>query len=142
MKKLILVSALGAIMTASAGAAVKKCVALSTSSTCTGSLYPPSAVTDWFATCDDSTVVKGIGICGTSNNGTNTTYITLDDSDNNNNICFCRMITPAVSTYWIWTKSFSDQATCLNDCAATCMRDFNNGSTGITRQGFLSSLTD
>ena len=125
MKKLLTLTALGAILTAPA-MAVQKCVALNSSTTtCTSTSVYGNA--DWSATCTTngtSVPIKGIAMC--ANQDADVDYGTSDaitmvssTSDTTNLNCWCKIVEPAVSS-WVDIGAFSSADICAYYCSYTC----------------------
>ncbi|MBR2393107.1 MAG: hypothetical protein IKB05_01300 [Alphaproteobacteria bacterium] len=125
MKKLLTITAIGAIL-ATPATAVQKCVALDASSTtCTST--PTAGNADWSATCTTngtSVPIKGIAMC--SNQKADATYGTSDaittvsdSSDTTNKYCWCKMVEPAVSS-WVYLGAVSSASFCVYSCSYSC----------------------
>ncbi len=146
MKKLLILTTLGAILTAPA-IAVQKCVALnSMASTCTST--PASGNADWSATCastsDTSVPIKGIAMC--SNQKANEAYGTSDaittvssTTDTTNVNCWCKMVEPAVSS-WVYIFAGTSASYCASNCSGTCADRARNNST--FRRALFGSLAN
>ena len=125
MKKLLTLTALGAILAAPA-MAVQKCVALDASTTtCTST--PTLSKADWSATCTTNATrvpIKGIAMC--SNQVATAKYDTSDaittvssTSDTTNVYCWCKMVEPAISP-WIYIIKHTSYGNCLYNCSSDC----------------------
>ena len=126
MKKLLTLTAVGAILAAPA-MAVQKCVALnSLASTCTST--PANGNADWSATCastpDTSVPIKGIAMC--SNQKADAQYGTSDaittvssTTDKTNAHCWCKMVEPAVSS-WVYLYEAESASSCAYFCSNNC----------------------
>ena len=111
MKKLLTLTAVGALLAAPA-MAVQKCVNLDAGDygDREEDLYDRP---DWFVSYVDygGPVVRGIGICSSDYNEPGTFSSRLDkltfDGDNleNNKYCWCKMLSPAVSSWVFSSKS-------------------------------------
>lgn len=121
-----------------------KCVRLNSSSTCSTATVADNS-RDWSTSCGTATV-KGIMACGEWTDlfsapaiGTKQTSVTHDISGGGSNIaCWCRMITPALSKYWVSAAAASDTDTtifyiseeeCFAGCAQRCVTLLNTNST-------------
>lgn len=122
MKKLLILTAVGAIL-ATPAMAVQQCVALTTSSTCassTGWDY----YTRFSGICGTkSTVVQGVALC-TSAGNTMTTFTTTNQLEfgtyaGANKVCWCRVIKPFVA-YWTRAYNHTNEDECLKGCANKC----------------------
>ena len=125
MKKLLTLTAVGAILTAPAFA-VQKCVALDASTTtCTSTQAYGNA--DWSTTCTTngtSVPIKGIAMC--SNQAADAQYGTSDaiktvsgTTDTTNVNCWCKMVEPAVSS-WVFLYANASAGGCAISCSASC----------------------
>ena len=125
MKKLLTLTAVGAILAVPASA-VQKCVALdSSTTTCTSTMTYGKA--DWSATCTTngtSVPIKGIAMC--SNQAADAQYGTSDaittvssTTDTTNVNCWCKMVEPAVSS-WVFIYVYTSASYCARDCSDYC----------------------
>ncbi|MBE6460223.1 MAG: hypothetical protein E7009_04575 [Alphaproteobacteria bacterium] len=125
MKKLLTLTAVGAILTAPAFA-VQKCVALDASTTtCTSTQAYGNA--DWSTTCTTngtSVPIKGIAMC--SNQAADAQYGTSDaiktvsgTTDTTNVNCWCKMVEPAVSS-WVLIYTYTSAGYCAFNCSYNC----------------------
>ena len=139
MKKLLTLTAVGAILAAPA-MAVQKCVALDASTTtCTSTAASGNA--DWSATCTTngtSVPIKGIAMC--SNQAADATYGTSDaiktvsgTTDTTNVNCWCKMVEPAVSS-WVFLNAYTSAGVCANGCSYIC------ANRALIYSGFRSAL--
>lgn len=136
MKKLLTLTAVGAILSTPASA-VQKCVALDKNDTqCTSSYSSYRGKANWEATCTTNGVsvpIKGIAACS-QEAGPVPGAVNFDDSQvaiellptvasngmYNNNNCWCRIISPAISR-WVYTgETYADVADCTYNCAKEC----------------------
>lgn len=134
MKKLLTLTAVGAIL-ATPAAAVQKCVALDASTTtCTSTSTKGNA--DWSATCttnDTSVPIKGIAMCSNqqadTTDGTSDAITTVSSStDTTNMYCWCKMVEPAVSP-WIYVSQTVSASECASLCSYVCAGRIRNNST-------------
>ena len=138
MKKLLTLTAVGAIL-ATPAMAVQKCVAFDASTTtCAATNLTGNA--DWSATCttnDTSVPIKGIAMC--SNQAEDRKYVTSDaittvsntvDSTSNVN-CWCKMVEPAVSS-WVYINTYSSTSYCVFNCSALCASRAQTSSTYLS----------
>ncbi|MBE6459659.1 MAG: hypothetical protein E7009_01585 [Alphaproteobacteria bacterium] len=146
MKKLLTLTAVGAILAAPA-TAVQKCVALDPEHV---SCYPTSeeysdfvGKAEWSITCTTngtSVPIKGIGMC--SNQAANDFFDTSEaittvssESDMTDRYCWCKMVEPAVSSWvYIGTDVYGGDRACAYGCAASCF------DTIYKESGFQSAL--
>ncbi len=145
MKKLLTLTAVGAIL-ATPAMAVQKCVAFDTSTTtCTSTATKGNP--DWSATCttnDTSVPIKGIAMC--SNQGASVTGDTSDaittvssSTDTTNTRCWCKMVEPAVSP-WVYAFNYQEAANCAFMCSYSCARNANSSSS--FRSALFGSLAN
>ena len=146
MKKLLTLTAVGAILTAPASA-VQKCVALnSLASTCTST--PANGNADWSATCasttDTSVPIKGIAMC--SNQKANAAFGTSDAittvssaTDTTNVNCWCKMVEPAMSS-WVYVHTGTSASYCASNCSGVCADRARNYS--AFRRALFGSLAN
>ena len=134
-----------AIVQSQPAMAVTKCVALSSSTTCTSSSAQYEYHTDWAATCTTNgvnTPISGIGICsstrGASQYATATELDTSLTSDDNK-YCWCRMISPAVSR-WGYIGPITSASSCAQYCAYYCA--YHVQSYSGFRSALFGSLSD
>ena len=123
--KILIAGAILCAITTTGAHAVTKCVALNSSTTCTSNSSSYTGHTDWAATCTTngvSTPISGIGICSsTSGSSVGQTATELDTSstaDENQN-CWCKMTSPAVSR-WVFRSSGPSAGLCARMCAYNC----------------------
>lgn len=103
--------------------AATKCVALGSSTTCTSS--PAGNNADWSATCttgSTSTPIQGIAFCsnqkGSAQYATSSTITTSSTATENLN-CWCKMVSPAVSS-WVFIISRTSADSCAGICSYYC----------------------
>ncbi len=104
--------------------AATKCVALTSSTTCTSS--PAAGKLDWSANCttgSTSVAISGIAGCSSQNGssvGTKSDSITTSSTSDDNKYCWCKMTSPAVSS-WVFNHDDAGSAgDCANRCAYYC----------------------
>ena len=123
--------------------AVVKCVALNTSTTCSGVSSSYSGL-DWNATCktgNTNVPVKGIAGCSSSNStsiGNTATSLSISPTADYNYYCWCKMTSPAASQ-WTYAYSFSSGSNCLKDCSYYCVFSLSND---YFRTGMFQSVSD
>ena len=133
MKKLLTITAVGAMLAAPA-MAVQKCVALDASTTtCTST--PTAGKADWSATCTTngtSVPIKGIAMC--SNQAADAQFGTSDaikmvsdETDTTNVNCWCKMVEPAVSS-WVFIHAYASAGPCASNCSHYCAHSALAGS--------------
>ena len=151
MKNIVMLSAILAVVSVPA-AAVQKCVALGSSTTCTATgrlSQAPTGQTDWELTCTtnrESVTVKGIGVCSSVSGTTSSpvsSLITTSKCFSTGSCpatggaalyCYCRMLSPALSQWVAIQRSYASESECLYNCAATCYLNL------IDEQDFRTAL--
>ena len=120
--------------------AVTKCVKLTPSTTCT-SYSGVNGQSNWSATCG-GIEIQGVAFCGSQKGGsigaTTETVTTSTTSDDNKN-CWCKMVSPAVSS-WVFFYSDSSAGSCAYHCATSCA--YYAQSSASFRSGLFSGLSD
>ena len=154
MKNIVMLSVILAVVSVPA-AAVQKCVALGSGTTCTapgGLSKPPTGKTDWELTCatnSKSVTVKGIGVCasvlGPTSSPVNSLFTSKcfstgscpasGDAVN----CWCRMVSPALSQWVHSGVKYRSEAQCMYGCAAACYQYIINEQ--ILRTALFSTST-
>ena len=154
MKNIVMLSAILAVVSVPA-AAVQKCVALGSRTTCTapgGLSRPPTGKADWSLTCrtnSTSVTVNGIGVCAGQVGNTTTPLDSLTIStcfstgscpaEGEAVNCWCRMLSPAVSQWMHSGLSHTTEYDCMRDCAAECYQYIINEQ--ILRTALFSTST-
>ena len=150
MKNIVMLSAILAVVSVPA-AAVQKCVALGSRTTCTapgGLSQAPTGQTDWELTCTtnrESVTVSGIGVCSSVSGTTSSPVDSLTTSTcfstgqcpatgGDALYCYCRMLSPALSQWVAIQMSYASESECLYNCAATCYLNL------IDEQDFRTAL--
>ena len=138
MKKHLIIAGIICAASIPPAYAVTKCVKLTPSTTCPTSSGNGS---NWSATCG-GIEIQGVAFCGSRKDGsigaTSETVTTSPNSDNNKN-CWCKMVSPAVSS-WVFYGSFSSAGDCAVRCAGLCGSIARNNS--AFRSGLFSGLSD
>ena len=154
MKNIVMLSVILAVVSVPA-AAVQKCVALGSGTTCaaTGGLSrPPTGKADWELTCrtnSTSVAVHGIGVCAATDGTTSSPVDSLYTSkcfstgscpaSGDAVICWCRMLSPALSQ-WVYSGlHYRSEAQCMYNCAADCYQYIINEQ--ILRTALFSTST-
>lgn len=139
MKKILIFSAVGALVGTSAAFAVQKCVALTSSTDCT---YVTTGYgqSNWTSQCGDVTI-SGIAFCGSTSGsfGSTTNSVSTSTTSDSNVNCWCKMTSPAVSK-WVWVAKSGTAGECLNVCAYSCAYGIANVSGAPSL--LFSGLTD
>ena len=140
MKKHLIIAGIICAVSIPPAYAVIKCVKLTPSTTCTsfsGSYY----YSNWSATCG-GIEIQGVVFCSSTNAGsvgTTTEKIVATAENEDNKYCWCKMVSPAVSS-WVYGGSFTNGAACANKCAYHCAETTKNSS--AFRSGLFSGLSD
>ena len=124
-------------------AQVTKCVKLTSSTTCSY-LNPGDNVVDWTSNCTSSgtsVAIRGISQCSsTSGSSAGQTATSLEVSGGTNaKYCWCKMISPAVSS-WVFANARGTASACASRCAINCA-DFA-ASNASFRSALFNYLTD
>ena len=120
--------------------AVTKCVKLTPSTTCT-SYSGAVGQSNWSMTCG-GIEIQGVAFCGSQNGGsigTKSETVTTSSTSDNNKYCWCKMVSPAVSS-WVFYYSGTSAGNCGRNCAGNCVsaaRDFS-----AFRSALFSGLSD
>ena len=157
MKNIVMLSAILAVVSVPA-AAVQKCVALGSSTTCTatgGLSRPPTGKADWELTCrtnSTSVTVKGIGVCSATRGTTSSPVSSLTTStcisagscpaSGDAVYCYCRMVSPALSQWVALQMAFASESTCLQNCGSTCYQNLIDDRAVRTALFSTSTLSD
>ena len=140
MKKHLIIAGIICAVSIPPAYAVIKCVKLRPSTTCTsfsGGYYR----SNWSATCG-GIEIQGVVFCSSRNAGsvgTTTEEIVAASGDTENRYCWCKMVSPAVSS-WVYGGSFEKGTTCTTQCAYHCAE--NSKDSSAFRSGLFSGLSD
>ena len=120
MKKHLIIAGIICAATIPPAYAVTKCVKLTSSTTCT-SHSGEVGQSNWSATCG-GIEIQGDAFCGSQRGGSTgtrlkkvTTSLTSDDNVH----CWCKMVSPAVSS-WVFVVSSTTAGGCAYNCASLC----------------------
>ena len=154
MKNIVMLSAILAVVSVPA-AAVQKCVALGSRTTCTapgGLSRPPTGKADWSLTCttnSTSVPVSGIGVCAAERGQPSSPVDSLIIStcfstgqcpaEGEAVNCWCRMLSPALSQWVHSGVKYRSEAQCMYGCAAACYQYIINEQ--ILRTALFSTST-
>ena len=146
MKKngILIFGIIGAMFIGNANA-VQKCVALDSSATTCTYVNPGTYVVDWTSTCSTngtSVPIKGISACSSNAGdaiGDTADALTLASDTTTHVNCWCKMVSPAVSS-WV----FDDANASAGDCALSCARycAFGAANNSDFRSALFSVLGD
>lgn len=156
MRNVVILSAILAVVSVPA-AAVQKCVALGSGTTCTTPALTaaPYGKADWNLTCTtDSTSfpVSGIAVCSVMKGSVSTPVSSLNVADctavggcpspGDPIICWCRMLSPAVSQWVFSETTYATEGACRYECAKDCMGQITNLQRVRTALFSTSTLSD
>lgn len=147
------VNNVGAIVGASEEAV--KCVKLNSATTYTSSYNSYKNQTDWYAT-GNGVEIHGVAVCAADPGGSvgrQLSALQIKTNAAENKYCWCRMIEPAVSSYWVFPELCTDTTcdiptatNCLQNCGLYCARSGYKTSQGGSnplsfRKGLFGSLS-
>ncbi|MBE6459686.1 MAG: hypothetical protein E7009_01740 [Alphaproteobacteria bacterium] len=130
MKKILTLTAVGAILTVPAMAVVQ-CVGLAAGTECRSGMGGENSIIGWRATCNYDTSneisVKGIGVCAQDQgygrfdvlSDEELFVVSADATSVNLTACWCRVLTPFLSK-WMLNHTFTDSLSCAKYCAQRC----------------------
>ena len=99
--------------------AVTKCVKLTSSTTCT-SHSGAAGQANWSVTCG-GIEIQGVAFCGSQDGGASGTKSeNVTSSRDNNKYCWCKMVSPAVSSWVFYKVSGMFAAECPYLCPIYC----------------------
>ena len=140
MKKHLIIAGIICAASIPPAYAVTKCVKLTSSTTCVRP-YSSTGQSNWSATCG-GIKIQGVAFCGSQDGGsegkTSETVTTSPASDYNKN-CWCKMVSPAVSS-WVFNISTESAGACAYLCAYNCADRAR--SVSDFRSGLFSGLSD
>ena len=140
MKKHLIIAGIICAASIPPAYAVTKCVKLTSSTTCT-SHSGAVGQSNWSATCG-GIEIQGVAFCGSQKGGSigaTTETVTTSSTSNNNKYCWCKMVSPAVSS-WVFGGSAPSTDNCVGGCASSCGYDAQINST--FRSALFSGLSD
>lgn len=123
--------------------AAQKCVPLNSSTTCTGQISNNTSY--WVANCSTGgTDVFVRGRCGCSSQngdgiGAKSDSITTSRTAEENMYCWCKMTTPAISS-WVFTGFSGTAGSCATSCARVCASNISTYAN--FRSAMFSGLND
>ena len=138
MKKLLTLTAVGAILSAPAFA-VQKCVTYDSSTTTCATDQPVLyylGKSEWTGTCTTNGVavpIVGVGKCSSTSGAISSpkyqTSLAISQNHLNNKYCYCRVISPFVSNWvYAFAPAVSDTNTCEYSCANQCANALNEAT--------------
>lgn len=140
MKKHLIIAGIICAASIPPAYAVTKCVKLTSSTTCTSS-SGAAGRSNWSATCG-GIEIQGVAFCGSQEGGsvgTKSENVTTSSTSDNNKHCWCKMVSPAVSS-WGFSYSYASASTCAINCAANCADRARYNA--FFRSGLFSGLSD
>ena len=140
MKKHLIIAGIICAASIPPAADVTKCVALNSSTTCT-SYSGAVGQSNWSMTCG-GIEIQGVAFCGSQNGGsigTKSETVTTSSTSDNNKYCWCKMVSPAVSS-WVFGYSVAAAGFCVYNCASVCAARARNDFD--FRSGLFSGLSD
>ena len=140
MKKHLIIAGIICAASIPPAAAVTKCVALNSSTTCTSSSGVVGQ-SNWSATCG-GIAIQGVAFCGSQDGGsagTKSKNVTTSSASDNNKYCWCKMVSPAVSS-WVFSYSPKSAGICADNCAYSCASNARGNS--AWRSALFSGLSD
>ncbi len=156
MKNILILTAIGAIITAPA-IAVQKCVALNNNTSCKVGKGATYGYADWTLTCTTGTTtvpISGIGVCSNQAGNaailsTTLEYTAISNATDPNQCytgdaryCWCRMLSPAVSQ-WVYSGlEMNTESDCLYKCARECQTYIVNEAVLRRAMFYTSTLSD
>ena len=140
MKKHLIIAGIICSATIPPAYAVTKCVKLTPSTTCT-STSGALGQSNWSVTCG-GIEIQGVGFCGSQKGGSAgapTETVTISATADDNIDCWCKMVSPAVSS-WVFGNSHPSAGGCAYNCARNCAYRARDYST--FRSALFSGLSD
>ena len=138
MKKHLIIAGIICAASIPSAYAVTKCVKLTSSTTC---MNRSSSGSNWSITCG-GIAIQGVAFCGSQNGGsfgTKSETVTTSLNSDDNKYCWCKMVSPAVSS-WVFGGTSPSTDSCVGGCASSCGYDAQINST--FRSGLFSGLSD
>ena len=138
MKKHLIIAGIICAASIPSAYAVTKCVKLTSSTTCTS---PSGNGSNWSVTCG-GIEIQGVAFCGSQSGvsiGTKSENVTTSSNSDDNKHCWCKMVSPAVSS-WVFYVSITSAGGCVDGCAYACAYGAQHSS--ALRSGLFSGLSD
>ena len=140
MKKHLIIAGIICAASIPPAYAVTKCVKLTPSTTCKSS-SGAFGQSNWSATCS-GIEIQGVAFCGPQDGGSEgvtTETVPTSSTSEDNYYCWCKMVSPAVSS-WVFSHSGTSASACANLCAYNCAGRAQRSS--ALRSGLFSELSD
>ena len=136
MKKHLIIAGIICVASIPPAYAVTKCVKLTPSTTCTS---PSGNGSNWSVTCG-GIEIQGVAFCGSQDGGTmGAISENVTTSTDDNKCCWCKMVSPAVSS-WVFNVSAESAGACAYLCAYNCAGRARGNS--AWRSALFSGLSD
>ncbi|MBP3316284.1 MAG: hypothetical protein J6L70_01640 [Alphaproteobacteria bacterium] len=147
MKKLLTLTAVGALLAAPASA-VQKCVALDSSTTTCTNIEAEAPYRGWKLTCTTNGItvpIEGTSSCSktaalTLNTIKDDLKIKYSENDSSEVYCWCQMIRPLASSWVLAHRTFGMNVNCTTGCAEKCAETFSGNAD--FRSAMISTLSD
>ena len=120
MKKHLIIAGIICAASIPPAYAVTKCVKLNSSTTCSG-YSGLTGQSNWSATCGGVSI-QGVAFCGSQNGGSTGERfgsVRVSSTLDNNRHCWCKMVSPAVSS-WVFLYTRTSAGDCALNCAGSC----------------------
>ena len=145
MKKHLIIAGIICAASIPPAYAVTKCVKLTSSTTCTRS-SGAIGQSNWSATCG-GIEIQGVAFCGSQNGGsvgTKSETVTTSSTSDDNKYCWCKMVSPAVSSWVFLNLSNASAVRCAYYCASSCANysTYYAQSGSAFRSAMFSGLSD
>lgn len=140
MKKHLIIAGIICAASIPPANAVTKCVKLTPSTTCSSSSGAPGQ-SNWSATCG-GIEIQGVAFCGSQNGGsigTKSEKVTTSAASDDNKYCWCKMVSPAVSS-WVFNNMSGSALNCRSLCPRDCASNAQMNS--AFRSALFSGLSD
>ena len=141
MKKHLIIAGIICAASIPPAYAVTKCVKLTSSTTCT-SYSGTAGQSNWSATCG-GIEIQGVAFCGSQKGGSagaKSETVTTSPASDDNVHCWCKMVSPAVSS-WVFAASSSYAGSCATNCAFSCAIGAGQTDSAF-RSALFSGLSD
>ena len=141
MKKHLIIAGIICAASIPPAYAVTKCVKLTSSTTCT-SHSAGAGQSNWSATCG-GIKIQGVAFCGSQKGGSDgatTESVTTSSNPDNNKYCWCKMVSPAVSSWVFYNYPSTSAGYCAFNCAYDCANAARYNAS--VRSALFSGLSD
>ena len=141
MKKHLIIAGIICAASIPPAYAVTKCVKLTPSTTCT-STSGALGQSNWSATCG-GIEIQGVGFCGSQKGGSAgapTETVMISSTADDNIDCWCKMVSPAVSSWVFYNYPSTSAGYCAFNCAYDCANAARYNAS--VRSALFSGLSD